>query len=239
MLFNNPLSSEKAHRLVRLLELSPGDRVLDAGCGRGEFLIRAMEASGASGLGIDKDTECIAAAREKASTRLSPGQWEFRPADMRNVSLDPASFDVGICLGATHAFASGEAAYPTTLDRLRELVRPGGQLLIGEGYWKQDPAAEYLQLLGDPVGIYHDHAGNIALAVQHGLTPLYAAVSSEDEWDDFEWSHAMQIQRLAAESPHDAVIAEKLARSRRWRDGYLRWGRPTMGFGFYLFRSPG
>jgi hypothetical protein len=121
---------------------------------------------------------------------------------------------------------------------LRQLVRPGGRILIGEGYWKQDPAPEYLKLLGDPVGIYQDHAGNLALAREHGLIPLYAAVSSEDEWDDFEWSCAMQIEREAADAPNNQALSEKLDRSRRWRDGYLRWGRRTMGFGFYLFRNP-
>jgi hypothetical protein len=28
-----------------------------------------------------------------------------------------------------------------------------------------------------------------------------------------------------------------LERRRRWRDGYLRWGRSTLGFGFYVFRN--
>jgi len=30
-----------------------------------------------------------------------------------------------------------------------------------------------------------------------------------------------------------------LERIRRWRDGYLRWGRDTLGFGLYLFYRPG
>jgi hypothetical protein len=88
------------------------------------------------------------------------------------------------------------------------------------------------------VGIYRDHAGNVALAEQQGLVPLYATVSNADEWDHFEWSHRMQIEREAQRQPDDPALAEKLARSRAWRDGYLRWGRETMGFGFYLFLKP-
>ena len=46
----------------------------------------------------------------------------------------------------------------------------------------------------------------------------------------------MRIEQEAAQRPNDEETAEKLIRSRAWRDGYMRWGRNTMGFGFYLFR---
>ena len=158
---------------------------------------------------------------------------------MNEYAAEPGSFDVGICIGSTHAFGSGEAAYPNALRRMGQLVRPGGCLLIGEGYWKREPAPEYLELIGDPVGIYRDHAGNIAFAEERGLVALYAGVSSEDEWDDFEWRHQLQIRREVEASPDASETAERLARARRWRDGYLRWGRSTMGFGMYLFRVAG
>jgi len=238
MLFNIPLSAEKADRIIQLLSLSPNDHVLDAGCGNGAFLIRAIETAGVFGLGIDNNPESIAAARKNAADRIPDTTYEFQTADIRKEALKDDSFDLAICLGATHAFGDGEAAFPNTIQRLSELVRPGGQLLVGEGYWKQPPALEYLHLIGNPVGIYHDHAANIAFAEQHDLIPLYAIVSNEDEWDHFEWSHRMRIEREAILYPDNPTMAEKLKRSRRWRDGYLRWGRSTMGFGFYLFLKP-
>jgi hypothetical protein len=111
-------------------------------------------------------------------------------------------------------------------------------VLIGEGYWKQEPAPEYLTLIGEPVGIYRGHAGNISFAEERGLVPLYAAVSSEDEWDDFEWRHYMKVRCDAEAKPDDPPLAARLTRVRHWRDGYMRWGRSTMGFGLYLFRVP-
>lgn len=237
-MFNSPLSVEKAERLIQLLGLPANGRILDVGCGNGEFLIRVIEATGGHGLGIDLAPEIIVAAQTRANGRISPNSCEFRTADIQQESLPDNSFDLAICLGSTHAFGSGQAAYPNTLQALKKVVRPGGQLLIGEGYWKQTPDPEYLQLIGEPVGIYHDHATNITFAEQQGLVPLYAAVSSQDEWDHFEWSHRMRIEKEAAERPNDPETAEKLKRSRTWRDGYLRWGRTTMGFGFYLFMKP-
>lgn len=239
MTFNSPLSSAKADQLVQLLELRKGNRALDAGCGTGEFLLRSVAAHSAYGVGVDKDPACIAAAQETAATRQLATRCEFRAADLSELTLTPGEFDAAICLGSTHAFGSGEAAYSNTIQRLSAAVRPGGLILIGEGYWKQAPAPEYLKLIGDPVGIYRDHAGNVAFAEERGLLPLYATVSSEDEWDQFEWSHQLKIQRLAAAHPNDPAWVQRLTRARQWRDGFLRWGRSTMGFGLYLFRTPG
>ena len=238
LIFNNPIGSEKADRLVQLLALQPASRVLDAGCGAGEFLMRAVAYHGCRGVGIDSDARCINTARESAVTRGLASSCEFRAADVNEFEPDRGAFDLGVCIGSTHAFGAGDAAYPNTIRRLKEWVRPGGQVLLGEGYWKQEPAPEYLKRVGDPVGIYRDHRRNVSFAEERGLIPLYAAVSSDDEWDDFEWSHQRKIRSDAEANPDDPALAARLTRSREWRDGYLRWGRSTMGFGLYLFRLP-
>ncbi|MGH7488173.1 MAG: SAM-dependent methyltransferase [bacterium] len=237
MVFNNPIGSEKADRLVQLLELRPGGRALDVGCGTGEFLLRVVAHHDVHGVGLDRDSKSIAAAREGATARGLAGRCDFQEVDANDFRADPGTFDLGICIGSTHAFGMGDVAYPNTIDRMIELVRPGGYVLVGEGYWKQEPAAEYLQMIGDPVGIYRDHAGNVTFAQKRGLTPLYATVSNEEEWDHFEWCHKMKVEREAWANPDDASLAARLARSGPWIDGYLRWGRSTMGFGLYLFRT--
>ena len=239
MMFNNPIGSEKADRLVDTLPLGPGSRTLDAGCGTGEFLLRVVARHGGHGVGVDRDPKCIEAARQSAAARALAPRCEFHAVDANAFDARRGAFDAGICIGSTHAFGAGDTAYPNTIERLQYWVRPGGCVLLGEGYWKQQPAPEYLQLLGEPVGIYRDHAGNIAFAEERGLIPLYAAVSSDDEWDHFEWAHLLNIRREAEADPEDPALAARLARSRVWRNGYLRWGRATMGFGAYLFRLPG
>lgn len=232
MLFNAPLGFEKADRLIDVLALSAVDRVIDIGCGTGEFLVRLVDETGAAGVGIDIDPLLIDAAQQKAADRLPANcSIEFRKADIQQEPLAENGFDLAICIGATHAFGMGEEAYPQALAQMGRIVRPGGQLLIGCGYWKQPPAQGYLDLLGDTPGIYHTHAENVWFAERRGLIPLYTAVSNEDEWDHFEGQHWQRVER-------DATADEgQLQQMRGWRDGYLRWGRETMGFGFYLFRT--
>ncbi len=238
LLFNSPLSPSKAHQLIQTLGLSPQQRVLDVGCGQGEFLLRLVEATGAWGLGIDLNQDAIQKAQLAAKTRTPGGSPEFRAADMQKEAWEDGTFDAALCIGSTHAFGIGDQAYPNALQAMSRLVKPSGLLLIGECYWKQPPPQEYLALLGEPSGISRTHGENVWLGQEHGLIPLYAATSNQDEWDHFEWSHISKLERQAAAHPNDPQWRKKLERGRAWRDGYLRWGRTTMGFGFYIFQKP-
>lgn len=238
MLFNIPISSRKVDQLIDALDLSSSDHVIDVGCGRGEFLLRTCTRTSCHGFGIDQDSDAIAAASATASARGIRENCVFQVADASSASQEPNAFDAAVCLGSTHAFGRGDIAYPNALRELTRIVKPGGLLLIGEGYWKQNPDPDYLDLIGEPVGIYHDHAGNVTLAEKHRLLPLYALTSNDDEWDHFEWSHRRAIEAKLAAAPDNIELQQRVKNSRAWRDGYLKWGRSTMGFGFYLFEKP-
>ena len=238
MFFNIPISSSKVDQLIDALDLSSSARAIDVGCGRGEFLLRTCTRTSCQGLGIDQDSEALSTASAAANERGLRENCVFQVADAQSASWEPNSFDAAVCLGSTHAFGMGDVAYPNALRKLTRIVKPGGLLLIGEGYWKQEPAPEYLNLIGEPVGIYHDHMGNVSFAEKHGLVPLYALTSNDDEWDHFEWSHRRAIESKLAADPDNVELQQRVKNSRAWRDGYLKWGRTTMGFGFYLFQKP-
>jgi len=237
MFMNSPISPVRLDRLIRELELEPQHLVLDVGCGSGELLLRVAEVHGCRGLGVDLHEGKIGEAREAAAQRLAPGvDVKFRVQNAAELT-PPPSYDRGFCLGATFAFCMGPSAYERALTGLKRLVSPGGLLLVGEPYWKQPPAPEYRDLLGDPVGTYRDHAENVLFAESLGLTPLYAATSSDEDWDDFEWAHRRRFEDKVFMNPTSVEARRDLESSRRWRDGYLRWGRDTLGFGFYIFRT--
>jgi len=163
--------------------------------------------------------------------------FAFNITDVRETQLEKNSFELAVCMGSTHAFGQGERAYPNALKKMGDLVKPSGLILIGEGYWKQPPDKEYLNFIGDPVGIYNSHEQNIQHAESLGFTPLYAAVSNQDEWDHFEWCFRMKAERQAIAEPDNEIANEKLQRVREWNQYYRKIGRATMGFGFYLYKK--
>ena len=108
-------------------------------------------------------------------------------------------------------------------------------ILIGEGYWKRDPEPEYLDFLGEPVGVYNSFEENIAVAESAGFVPVYATESSLDEWDHFEWNFVLKAERAVISNPDDLELRKKLDRVRAWNASFREYGRSTMGYGHYIF----
>ena len=109
-------------------------------------------------------------------------------------------------------------------------------MVVGLGYWKRPPAPEYLAVMGAAADENTTHAGTIGLLVREGLMPVWATTASDDEWDEYEWAYARNIEDFARANPGDPDTARFLERSRGWRDIVATWGRETLGFGLYVAR---
>ncbi len=238
MLFNCPISAQKADQIICELKLQATYKVVDIGCGEGEFLTRIKKKSSADCLGIDIDSTCIALAEQKVLQHALGKKLRFLLADVQETQLEKNSFELAICIGSTHAFGQGETAYANALEQMYDLIKPNGLILVGEGYWKRNPEQDYLNFIGDSVGIYNSHEQNIQQAESRGLIPMYAATSSQDEWDHFEWCFRMKAERLVIAEPDNEVARENLKKVREWNQHYRKFGRTTMGFGFYLYLKP-
>lgn len=232
--FYSPLFSEKVDRVLNLIPVTATDRVLDVGCGRAEMLIRLCERTQAQGIGVDLNDTFIKRAQHNAVNRVQPSQITWFAKPVEETAIEPKSLAAVLCIGATHAFGD----YRQTLQKLGELVRPGGHILIGEAYWKGPPAQEYFQFLGASPDDYGTHADNIRTGMNAGLIPLYAVVSNEDEWDHYEGLYAGSVARYIYDNPNDPDVPTMKERISTWRDAYLQWGRAMLGFGLYLFLQP-
>lgn len=232
--FCSPVSSAKADELVALFNLRAEERVIDVGCSKAEWLIRLVERRGVHGVGVDTNERFLEEARQQAATRIPAGRLELHHLPMAEFDAGEGVYGAAICIGSSHAFGDHRSA----LWSLANLARPGGLVLLGEGYWKQPPASQYLALLGAEPSDYRSHAGNVLAGLENGLIPLYSCVSNDDEWDRYEGLYALSIERHIAEHPDDPDADEMRDRIGSWREAYLRWGRDTLGFGFYLFRKP-
>jgi SAM-dependent methyltransferase len=225
-------------RHIEALELPSSSTVLDVGCGCGEFLIRVCERFRGSGAGVDFSRQHIEEARRRALGRVPESAIRFLVADAQFHGFLAQSWDLAACLGATHAFGMGESAYSNAMRNLIPLVKPDGLILLADGYMKKPATPEYRQLLGDSMPDSMTHARNVGVGVECGLVPLAAWTASDDEWDNFEWGYQRIVERQAAECPADPELSARLSERRTWMEAYLRYGRDTLGYGTYLFRTP-
>jgi len=112
-------------KAVQLLELKPGNRVLDAGCGPGGSFRYLAEAVGASGrvTGIEISPEVAVNARNRISAR----SWTNVDVVVGNCESVPLTgkYDGMLFLGAPDCFAS-----PKALDNLLPHLDENGHIAI-------------------------------------------------------------------------------------------------------------
>jgi SAM-dependent methyltransferase len=217
----NPLSEAALDEAIELLEPAAGARVLDVACGRAEVLRRVAERWDVRGSGYDADPALI---------ESGPPGLDLHVRD----SPPPGPFDVVVCIAASHALGG----FPDALNALGGLVRPGGEVLLGEGYWRRPPSAEYLDALGGAsADELPDYSGLMRAAEEAGLTPLYSSVASEADWDRYEWRMILNAERWAAAHSADPGADVLLDRARQARERMtMPGGRETLGFVLVLLR---
>jgi 2-polyprenyl-3-methyl-5-hydroxy-6-metoxy-1,4-benzoquinol methylase len=109
-----------------LLELRPGDRVLDVACGAGRFT-RRMAALGADVVAFDSSTAFIARARERtpADARIEYQVLDAANADQMQ-ALGAGTFDKAVC---TMALMDMPEISPL-FHALAQLLRPGAAFVF-------------------------------------------------------------------------------------------------------------
>jgi ubiquinone/menaquinone biosynthesis C-methylase UbiE len=124
--FGPGMNEEK--RIARLLlALSPGDGVLDVGCGTGNFTRDFAKSVGPDGLVVGLDvsqTMLTRAVRDTAAAGLD--QVAYARGDAADLPFVNASFDAVCCFAALNLFADPYAA----LDSFTRVLTPGGRLAI-------------------------------------------------------------------------------------------------------------
>jgi SAM-dependent methyltransferase len=236
----NPASVERLDEMIRLLDLPPEPRALDIGCGKGELLLRLGErqprgrGAGLRGVGVDISPFFMARFREAAARRVPDAALELLEMDGADYAPEPAGFDLACCLGASWIFGG----HRPTLEALRSAVRPGGQVLVGEPFWRSEPEDAYLAWAGYRRDEFGSHAENVRTGQDVGLVPLFAFVSEGQDWDRYETLQWRAAARHASAHPDDPDVPALLERVERVRHEYLAWGRETLGWAMYLFGRP-
>ena len=228
--FWNPAGNQRMDRLVELLRLDPGAQVLDVGCGKAELSLRIAKRYDAHVTGVDKSPFALELARAAFQGRAAT----FLEQEISAGDFAPGSFDAVVWIGGP--FVGDD--FPATMGALERWLRPGGVLLVGYGFWMQPPPEPFLEATGMDAAECADHAGNIECGEALGLRVLAASVANRDEWDHFEGTIRANQERYAIEHPEKPHPRGRLEQGRAFYLAQQRWGRDTLGFGFYLFGKP-
>jgi ubiquinone/menaquinone biosynthesis C-methylase UbiE len=234
--FSSPVSAETLDRVLALSGIVHHWRVIDLGCGPATMAMHLAERYGVRVEAVDRSPVMLELARGRlagaAKERVS-----LHAAESMDYLAQAEPCDLLMAVGAG-ALVPGAVDNTAQLTALAAGVKPGGRLLWGETFWKRPPSEGFRAATGPVAALYARHADYVAAGEAAGLTPLYAAVSSDQEWDEYAWRYASAVEAYAAAHPDAPEAAVMRARIAGWRQLYLAEGRDTLGFGLYLFAKP-
>jgi SAM-dependent methyltransferase len=117
---------ERVRWLVRALDVAPGDRLLEIGCGRGAAVALLCDRLVTGTVtAIDRSPTMVAAAAERNAAHVASGRAVLRVASLADADLDGAPFDTVFAINVNLFWLRPAAA---ELAVVRRVLKPAGAL---------------------------------------------------------------------------------------------------------------
>ncbi|MEZ5150336.1 SAM-dependent methyltransferase [Rhodococcus zopfii] len=227
---HNPFTPGKLAALGQALHLEPGTRILDLASGSGEMLCTWARDHRVTGTGVDISTIFTEQARARAAELGVDDQVDFIHADAAGFVAD-TPVDLVACVGATW-IGGGVAG---TVELLSQSLRPGGLMLIGEPYWRQEvPDQETARACG--AGGTEDFLLLPELIEQFGVLGfdvVEMVLADQDSWDRYQAAQWLNLRRWLDDNPDDELAAEVRAELTTDPARYTRYQREYLGWGVF------
>ena len=123
-------SAEQVVAALESVGVGPDSTVLDLACGKGAVAVALAEQLGVRVDGIDAFQPFLQAARALATERSVSQRCRFEQGDIRKLLEKEGQYDVALLLSVGPVLGD----YEQTIAGLRRLVRPGGYIVIEDGF---------------------------------------------------------------------------------------------------------
>ncbi len=152
-------ASRRIRWVVDQLDIRPGIRVLEVGCGHGVALALVCERlEGGTAVGVDRSPRMIDAASRRNAAHVATGTARFMTAELDQAGLDGERFDLVLAIRFPPLLRGRTAE---TLAVLRSLLAADGTLCVAE----QPPAAGQAAALGETLASRLERSGFAVRAV--------------------------------------------------------------------------
>ncbi|MGW5096969.1 class I SAM-dependent methyltransferase [Streptomyces nodosus] len=205
---------DKLELVCRKLDLRPGLRLLDVGCGWGSMAVHAAREHGVSVVGVTLSQEQAVYARKRVADEGLTDRVEIRVQDYRDVADGP--YDAISSIGmAEHV---GAERYLEYARDLHALLKPGGRLLNHQ--IARRPQRDESSYSVDPfIDAYVFPDGELA-PIGTTVTQLERAGFEVRDVESLREHYALTLRRWVANLEARREQAERLAgpgRARVWR----------------------
>jgi ubiquinone/menaquinone biosynthesis C-methylase UbiE len=111
---------------LQLLDLQPGERVLEIAFGGGGLLRRLLASDAAAVVGADISEAMLARAKLRFAREARAGRLRLVQAPVDRLPLGPASIDKAVSVASLYFWPDPAAAF----TELARVIRPGGSLVL-------------------------------------------------------------------------------------------------------------
>ena len=205
---------------LELLELAPGMRVLDAGCGSGVFADQLAQSPGVHVVAVDANDAAVSFV-QRTYARAS---LEVRLGQVDELAFEPGSFDRIACLEVIEHIHVEQAR--TMLRTFAALLRPGGRLLLSTPNarsawpaieWALDRLRLTAEMEGEQHVVTYDARSLTRLAADAGLTGrAHKTLFVAAPWvAGIRWSLAERVHRAEQRLhvPFGALLVQSFERA--------------------------
>jgi SAM-dependent methyltransferase len=179
-------------QVAQALGLSPGQMLVDLGCGRGGPGLWLAREADVSLVGVDFSAVGVDQAAHRAALFGLAGRARFVVGDLTRTGLPPASADAAVSIDAFH-FATDAAA---AAGEARRVLRPGRRLVLTN--WQPEVPA-------DPRLPSRMHRDWPQLLRGAGFADI--EVAAQPEWHEL-WTRVYRIALDLGDPSHDAPLAD-------------------------------